>query len=72
MRTALLALVGPASIYLRLQPGGRTHAEAARSSALANTTDEEAKAAIQAAVDAELQRRTAASPPPPPLPLVAR
>ena len=35
------------------------HAEAAKADALANGTDEDAKAAIQAAVDAELARRAA-------------
>ena len=35
------------------------HAEAAKADALANGTDDEAKAAIQAAVDAELARRAA-------------
>lgn len=48
------------------------HAEAAKTSALANTTDEEVKAAIQAAVDAELQRRAALAVPPPAVTPVAR
>lgn len=39
--------------------GALAHADAAKANALANGTDEDAKAAIQAAVDAELARRAA-------------
>ena len=48
------------------------HAEAAKQDALANATDEDAKKAIQAAVDAELARRAALVLPPPAVTPVAR
>jgi len=71
----LYSLAGLAAMYLfgsNYKESQLAHAEAAKTSALANTTDEEAKAAIQAAVDAELQRRAAAAVPPPAVAPVAR
>jgi len=71
----LYSLAGLAAMYLfgsNYKESQLAHADAAKSSALANTTDEEAKAAIQAAVDAELQRRAAAAVPPPAVAPVAR
>lgn len=71
----LYSLVGLASIYIfgsNYKESQLAHAEAAKTNALANTTDEEAKAAIQAAVDAELARRAALVVPPPAVTPVAR
>ena len=71
----LYSLAGLAAMYLfgsNYKESQLAHAEAAKTSALASTTDEEAKAAIQAAVDAELQRRAAAAVPPPAVAPVAR
>lgn len=71
----LYSLAGLAAMYLfgsNYKEASLAHAEAAKTSALANTTDEEAKAAIQAAVDAELQRRAALAVPPPAVTPVAR
>lgn len=71
----LYSLAGLAAMYLfgsNYKESHLAHAEAAKTSALANTTDEEAKAAIQAAVDAELQRRAALAVPPPAVTPVAR
>lgn len=71
----LYSLAGLAAMYLfgsNYKESQFAHAEAAKTSALANTTDEEAKAAIQAAVDAELQRRAALAVPPPAVTPVAR
>jgi len=71
----LYSLAGLAAMYLfgsNYKESQLAHADAAKSAALAGTTDEEAKAAIQAAVDAELQRRAAAAVPPPAVTPVAQ
>lgn len=71
----LYSLAGLAAMYLfgsNYKESQLAHAEAAKADALANGTDDEAKAAIAAAVDAELKRRAALVVPPPAVTPVAR